>query len=128
MTTIATDDLVTLIYYRGDSSAIGFTVLDSSGAVVDITGNSYRMTVSRIRHPSSTEAAGNQVATFTGTIVDGPNGRVAFNPPAAAFDALDVGAFDRGVADLWYDVEETTGAAVHTFGTGRFQLKQDVSK
>jgi hypothetical protein len=120
-----TDDLEAVVYFVGDTSAIGFVVRDPAGDPVDVTGYSFRLTVSRARHPSS---AGDQIASFAATVLDGPAGRIGFTPLATSWSTAPAQDFHRGIASYWYDVEQVDAVAdVHTYGTGRFLLKRGIS-
>lgn len=120
-------ELPTVEYFRGDQAALAFRIRTAAGAVVDITGRTYRMGIGRVRHPQTSQSAA-FVVSVVGTIIDGPAGRVAFQPTSTDFDGLALTDFNGGRAELWYDIEETSSTDVYTYGTGQFIVLQDLSK
>lgn len=119
------DDLESVTHYIGDTAAIGFAVRDAAGQPVDVTGYSFRLSVGRARHPASVAEL---IATFSATVLDGPNGLIGFTP-GPTWAAAQPQDFVGGVASYFYDVEQTDSPAldVHTFGVGRFYLKRGIS-
>lgn len=121
-------ELRTVDYFRGDTEPIGFRVRDANNVLQNITGRTYRLGISRVRHPQATEAAAALVASIVGIILDGPNGLVGFQPANTLFDMVSPREYVEGVAHFFYDLEQTNGGVVQTLGSGRFELHQDISK
>ena len=103
---------------RGDTYADQIAVVDSAGAVVDITGYSFVMTVDPSKTPSN---ADNNLFSLTGSIIDAVNGVVDFAPTALQAD--------QTPGRYWYDVQMTdAGGAIRTIVVGRYTIEQDISK
>ena len=102
---------------RGDTVAIPFEVVDSTGAVEDITGASFKLTVNSEEFPTDIS---NQVFQSIGTITDALNGLVDF--PVSPTDADNLG-------DFYYDVQMTDASTkLATLAAGRFIMTQDITK
>jgi hypothetical protein len=102
---------------RGDTFSLSFTVQDSSGTAIDITGASFKLTINQDAQPEDTT---NQLAQLIGVIVDAANGIVRFDP-----DATSVGT----VGVFFYDVEMTdSGGKVRTLTDGTWTIVQDITK
>ncbi len=103
---------------RGDNFPFQFTIQDSAGVAIDITGFSFLMTVDPEPDPSD---ALNNLFQLTGTIVDGPNGRVDFEPTTVDMD--------QTPDTYFYDVQMIdVGLAVRTAVKGEFEIQQDITK
>ena len=108
----------TICWGRGDSAAKGFVIQDSDEVVIDITGFSFKLTVNSDKAPSDQV---NEQFTITGTIIDGPNGEVAFAPLVADTD-ITPGTY-------FYDVEQTdTGGRISTLIVAKCLIVQDITK
>lgn len=104
--------------YRGDTAADEFTIKDSAGNVVDISGFSFKMTVSTLENPPTNSS---ELYSLTGVITDAVNGVVEFVPS--------VGNADQKPATYYYDVQMTTaGARIKTIAKGKYTYLQDISK
>ena len=102
---------------RGDTYADQFTIRDSSGAPVDLTGYTFLMTLDVSATP---DTAANNLYQLTGTIVDAAAGQVEFAPDEAHADL--VGSF-------FYDVQMTDGAGrIRTIASGKYKYTQDITK
>ncbi len=111
------DSTKNVCWGRGDSRAQGFVIQDPVGAVVDITGFTFKLTVNTDQDPDP----GTELFTVAGVITDGPNGKVAFAP--AITDT------DQAPGEYFYDVEQTdAGGAVSTVIKGVCEIVQDISK
>lgn len=102
---------------RGDTRRHVFTIKDSTGAVVDISGwTAFSMAVDPSPQPS--DALGN-VDNLTGAFsTDGTDGRVYFVPSGA----VDVGAY-------FYDAQALdSNSELITFAQGSYGITQDVDK
>ena len=103
---------------RGDSSARGFTIKTNAGAVIDIDGFSFKLTVNSEKDPLTTT---NQKFTIVGAITDAPNGKVAFSPTVINTD-IEPGTY-------FYDIEQTDGSgAISTLIIGKCIIIQDITK
>ena len=103
---------------RGDSDAKGFIIQDSVGVAIDITGFSFKLTVSSDRDPTDQV---NEQFTIVGVIGVAVNGTVSFAPTIANTDIT------PGI--YFYDVEQTdvTGK-IKTVIKGRAKIIQDITK
>lgn len=102
---------------RGDTYPIDLSVVDTEGSPVDITGATFKLTVSSEEAPTDTTGQLFQVA---GSIVNAAAGTVTFAPSASNTDA---------VGTYYYDIEMTDDAGViTTLVTGEFILLQDITK
>lgn len=103
---------------RGDTYPMRWTIKDSSGSVVDITGYTFLMTVD----PSSSPSDDTQnLFQLSGTLVDPANGVVEFAP----------GAPEANIApgEYHFDIQMTdTSSYIRTIVTGRYCIKQDITK
>lgn len=103
---------------RGDTYADVLTITDASGAPVDITGYTFKMTLDK---SSSPDDATNNLYWLAGTILDAANGVVEFAP--AAIQA------DQPPASYYYDVEMIdAGGRIRTILSGKYTYKQDITK
>ena len=104
--------------FRGDTAADRFTVKDQAGAVVNITGYSFKLTVNRLKHPPD---AVQQLFQVVGTIISGSSGIVEFVPNGTQANQLP--------GRYFYDVEMVDAAArVTTLEKDEYVFKQDVTK
>lgn len=112
-----TPTIVNLSRKRGDTYADVIRVKSATtGAVEDITGRTYLMTVASKRLP---EDSSYQQFQVTGSITDGPNGLVAFAPSAS--QANRTGYF-------FHDIQETNAGVIRTIAEGKYNMTQDVTK
>jgi len=103
---------------RGDSDAKGFIIQDSKGVAIDITGFSFKLTVSSDRDPTDQV---NEQFTITGIITLATAGTVSFAPTTTDTD-ITPGIF-------FYDIEQTDVASrIKTVIKGRVQIIQDITK
>lgn len=101
---------------RGDTFTIEITVTNkTTGAVEDVTGNSFTLSVS----PEDSPTAPLYEFQSTGVIVDAANGRVDF--PISVSDADRVGFF-------FFDIEMLGGGLKTTIMGGTFEFTQDITK
>lgn len=108
---------ITIVRARGDTFPFTFTVQDSDGVAVNITGYSFTLTVDPGQNP--TDATDN-VFALTGSVTDAAAGVVQFEPNATQADNL--GGF-------YADLEQTDGAGkLRTIGKGTWTFVQDISK
>lgn len=103
---------------RGDTYPWVFTIKDSDGVAVNITGYSFSLTVDPDREPVNTT---NNLFTLAGSIIDGPNGRVQFE--------LSTVQANQTPGIYYYDLSMQDGAgALRTVARGAFEFDQDVTK
>ena len=110
---------VDLCFSRGDTVPWTFTIKNkTTGAVINITGFSYRLTVD----PSETPSNSNKnLFVLTGTITDAPNGIVEF--------AMTATQADQTPDVYFFDLEQTdAGLAIRTVARGKYEFQQDISK
>lgn len=103
---------------RGDSDAKGFVVQDSAGAAIDITGFTFKLTVSSDRDPTDQV---NEQFTIVGVIGSPTDGTVSFAPTTVDTD-ITPGIF-------FYDIEQTDGSGrIKTIIKGKCRIIQDITK
>lgn len=104
---------------RGDTRRMIYTIYDQDENVLDITtGYSFLLTADPSKTPTD---ATNNIFQLTGSILDGPNGRVMF--PITAEQA------DQTPAVYYYDVQMTDpNGELFTVIDGRFKIVQDITK
>ncbi|MGH3373623.1 MAG: hypothetical protein ACRDP6_02670 [Actinoallomurus sp.] len=109
---------VDLSFTRGDTVRFTFSIKDSSGAAVDVTGASFLLTVD----PSSTPAdSANNLFQLSGSITDAPGGVVQFHMTSVQSDQ------DPG--EYAYDLQMTDSLpSIRTIARGKFTFEQDVTK
>lgn len=104
--------------YRGDTVPDSFTIKDSTGTVVNITGYSFLMTVNSDKNPAD---ATNEIYQLTGSITDAPNGVVEFEPSAVQAD--------QPPGTLYYDIQMTDASSkISTIVKGKLKYLQDITK
>ncbi len=102
---------------RGDTFPITFTIKDSAGVVVDITGFTYLLTVDPEEEPI---ASGNNLFQLTGVVPTGTDGKVTFT--------LSIGEADN-LGEFFYDIQQTDGAsALRTVVKSDWVFEQDITK
>ncbi len=108
----------TICWGRGDSDAKGFIIQDSAEVAIDITGFSFKLTVSSDKAPPDQV---NEQFTITGTLTDATNGAVAFAPLVADTDIAP--------GTYFYDVEQTdTSGRISTLIVAKCLIVQDITK
>ena len=102
---------------RGDTYPITFTIKDSAGVVIDITGFTYLLTVDPSEEPADALA---NLFQLTGVVALGTDGKVAFT--------LSVGEADN-LGEFFYDIQQTDGAsALRTVVKSTWVFEQDITK
>lgn len=105
-----------LLVTRGDSPVIPITVT-SNGAALDVTGYTFTLTVNASDDPADDTGALFQIA---GTVVDGPAGRVDFQPSVADLTQT---------PDVYnYDVQMVGGGSTRTILKGSFTIDPDITR
>lgn len=103
---------------RGDTFPFTFTIKDSAGGVVVITGYTFKLTVDPSDEPPNAE---NNLFVLNGDIGDGTKGEVEFTPTAEQADQVP--------ATYYFDVEMTdTASAIRTIVKGEWVVVQDITK
>lgn len=112
------DETKEICWARGDSDAKGFTLKDSTGAVIDITGFSFKLTVNAEKDP--TDQVQEQFS-LTGSLPAPTTGKVSFAPLTTDTDITP--------GKYFYDIEQTDGGgAVSTIIKGVARIIQDITK
>jgi hypothetical protein len=105
-----------LLVTRGDSPVIPVTIT-SDAVAVDITGFTFTMTVNASDNPVDDTGALFQIS---GTVVDGPSGRVDFQP--AVLDLTQT-------PDKYnYDIQMVGGGSTRTILKGSFSIDPDITR
>lgn len=109
---------IDIVVTRGDTLQWTFTVLTSTGAAQDIAGFVFLFTVDPEVNPVNSS---NNLFQLTGTILDAPNGVVAFSMSTLQANQT------PGV--YYYDLQMTDGASrIRTIAKGKFEFRQDITK
>lgn len=103
---------------RGDTYADEFTIKSKkTKRPIDITGYTFTLTLDSRQNPTDETT---KLYQLTGTIIDGPSGRVEFAPSAVQADR---------VGDFFYDVQMVDGATrKRTVVKAKYKFKQDITK
>lgn len=105
--------------YRGDSWPITITVKDTAGAVVNITGFQFKLTVDKKENPTVSPST-TKVFDVAGVITNGAAGQVTFIP---------TGVNQATAGNFYYDVQMTnTLGNVKTIVKGTYTIIQDITK
>lgn len=104
---------------RGDTFADEITVTSATtGAAIDITGYTFKMTVDPSKTPVD---AANNLYQLTGTIVDAAAGRVEFAPSALQADQVP--------GTYYFDVQMIDGLGrIRTIALDKYTYTQDITK
>lgn len=103
---------------RGDSSAKGFIIQDSSGVAIDITGFTFKLTVNSEKDPTDQI---NEQFSIVGAITDALAGKVAFSPTITDTD-ITPGTY-------FYDIEQIdAGGGKATLIVAKVLIVQDITK
>ncbi|HEU4895120.1 MAG TPA: hypothetical protein VFT85_04725 [Acidimicrobiia bacterium] len=103
---------------RGDTVPWTFTVLNSAGNPVDITGYTFLLTVDPSDEPGD---ALNNLFQLSGTLTDPTNGVVQFAMSAVQADQV------PGI--YYWDLQMTdTAGFIRTIAKGEFEFTQDITK
>ncbi len=109
---------IDLCISRGDTTPWTFTILNSAGAAINITGFSFLLTVDPSDEPTS---SANNLFQLTGTITDAANGVVQFELSAVQAD--------QTPSVYFFDLQQTDGAGkLRTIAKGEYEFKQDITK
>jgi hypothetical protein len=109
---------VDIVVSRGDSTPWTFTVQDSAGAPVDITGFTLRLTVDPEPDPLTNT---NNLFQLTGTLTDPVNGVVQFGLTTVQSNQIP--------AVYYFDLQMTDGGGrIRTIAKGKFEIRQDITK
>lgn len=104
--------------YRGDTYADEFIIKNRTTRLpINITGYTFTLTVDPSKDPNDNS---NNLFAITGTILNGPEGRVEFVPTEMQAD--NVGIF-------YYDVQmlDSSGRK-RTIVSGKYKFSQDIGK
>lgn len=104
---------------RGDTFPFQLNIKDENGVAIDITGDTFLLTVDPSPAPTG---SGNNLFQLTGTIINGPGGVVEFQPSAVQAD--------QTPATYFYDVQQTEAVTsdIRTILYGEWQVVQDITK
>jgi len=104
--------------HRGDTFPITIYVKNSDGDAFDVTGYTFKLTVSNSSTPPSSV---DNLFSSVGSIEDAGGGEVSF--PILTADVKDAG-------EHWHDIEmtKTSDSTIRTIQHGSFVLEQDVTK
>lgn len=108
-----------ICWARGDDDPRVFTIKDSAGVVVDISGQTFSMAVNTDKDPANTD---NEIFSVAGIFVtDGTDGKISFTPPANTLDSV------TAPGTAFYDVNRLT-PSIKTLVKGKVLFIMDVDK
>lgn len=111
-------DDVNITRKRGDNYPFQWTLTDSSGTAVDITGYSFTMVADPASDPTDSS---DNVLSLTGTLSDPTNGVFLFSPTTEEMN-ITPGTY-------FYEVQMIDASAnVRTIVEGQFTIEQDIVK
>jgi hypothetical protein len=104
---------------RGDTFPFQLTIKDENGVVIDITGDTFLLTVDPSPTPTG---SGDNLFQLTGVLTDPVNGVVEFQPSAIQAD--------QTPQTYYYDVQQTEAVSgdIRTILYGEWQVVQDITK
>lgn len=104
--------------YRGDSFPLNYTFKDkATGLSIDITGWSFKLTVSSVKDPVDETT---KLFSVDGTVTDGENGKFSFLPTEA--NNAEVGKF-------FFDIQYTNPSGhKRTIEKDKYTITQDIGK
>ena len=100
---------------RGDTFAEEVTVVNDAGVAQDITGATFKLTVSTESAPDAEK----NLFQITGVVVLASSGTVSFSPTTDNADNF---------GNFFYDVQMTLSGVVTTLTEGRYNVTQDITK
>ena len=104
--------------YRGDTSADQFIITDSDGTEINISGYTFKLTISSKQAPSSTEGL---LATVSGVIASAAGGLVEF--------VFSTAQADQTPGVYYYDVQMIdTNNRIQTLAKDYYEFTQDITK
>jgi len=116
---MAAPTTLNLIRTKGDTYAEQFTVKDSDGVAIDVTGFTFLLSVDPTPNPSDDTT---RLFQIVGTIVDAANGRISFAPSTVQADLLDPSTY-------FYDIEQVDGvSAIRTIAKGTYTISPQISQ
>ena len=108
-----------ICWARGDDDPKTFTIKDSAGVAIDISGWTLSMAVNTDKDPLNTD---NEIFNVAGVFVtDGTDGKISFTPPALSLDAV------TAPGSAFYDVNRLT-PSIKTLVKGKVLFIMDVDK
>ena len=111
-------DAVDISRVRGDTYPFVFTVQDSDGSAIDITGFTFTLTVDPEESPVD---AANNLFALTGSVLVGADGTVEFQPTTEQSD--------QEPAGYYYDLQMTDlSTDIRTIAKGAWTVVQDITK
>jgi hypothetical protein len=111
----------TITRFRGDTIPETFFVVDSAGAIYDITNHAFKLTLNTLRNPPNASTQILQLSEATMIPADALLGKVNFAPTVAQAD-LPIGRY-------YYDVQMMyPNSDIQTIFTGTITIRQDITK
>lgn len=109
-----------IIRRRGDTYPLDFLITTGEGEdeiPLDITGCTFLLTVDPNKAPTDDSS---NICQIVGTVIDGPNGEVRFEPSDTDFDTI---------GKYYYDIQMTDVAGkIRTPLLARLTILQDITK
>lgn len=113
----------TIEIFSGDTKRLTYTVKDSAGVVIDISGGAFRWALSRLK-PDETTPVPVGDALFTKsvgsgiTITDGPNGELRVDLAPADTEDL--------TGSHYHELEMILGGSTSTVAYGQMDIRTDL--
>jgi hypothetical protein len=109
---------VNICVTRGDTAPWTFTIKQSTGVPLDISGYNFLLTVDPDENPTSST---NNLFSLTGTVTNAAGGIVQF-----ALTSLQA---NQTPGVYYFDVQMTdTASKIKTIAKGQFEIEQDITK
>lgn len=113
------DSAYDICWGRGDTKRKIFTIQDSNGNGLDVSGSTFKLSVDTLKNPP--DATTLQFSIASAFVSGGNDGQIYFAPAP--------GDTDLPPGNYFYDLEETdVNAEVDTLFKARVAIVQDISK
>lgn len=109
-------DPATIRVTRSDSTPFSLIITDETGAVINITGFTYLLTVDPSEAPLDNT---NNLFQLTGVVPVGTDGVVTFSPTTTNLD--------QTATEYFFDVQQTASGAVRTVAKGSFFILDQIT-
>lgn len=113
------DEAYTLCWGRGDTKRKIFTIKDSDGNALDVSGSTFKISIDTLKNPP--DATTLQFSIASAFVSGGTDGQIYFTPAP--------GDTDIPPGNYFYDLQETDiNTEIDTLFKARIEIVQDISK